>query len=88
MAKKQSNEATLFIGIHSTCVCYCDKSKEEDGDFKTIARLFFDALELKIYEPQSTLLPKIREHAAEIQARKGQEFQVSGCGQTVILGGR
>jgi hypothetical protein len=88
MAKKQSNEATLFIGIHSTCVCYCDKSKEEDGDFKTIARLFFDALELKIYEPQSTLLPKIREHAAEIQVRKGQEFQVSGCGQTVILGGR
>jgi hypothetical protein len=88
MAKKQSNEATLFIGIHSTCVCYCDKSKEEDGDFKTIARLFFDALELKIYEPQSILLPKIREHAAEIQARKGQEFQVSGCGQTVILGGR
>jgi hypothetical protein len=88
MSKKQSNKAMLFIGVRCTCVCYCDKSKEEDGDYKTVARLFFDTLELEIYEPQSTLLPEIREHAAEIQARKGQEFQVSGRGQRVILGGR
>ena len=35
----------------------------------------------------ATAEPSISEDAATIQARAGEQFQVSTCGQTVLLGG-
>jgi hypothetical protein len=34
------------------------------------------------------LLELARKHATEIQAKRGQQLVVSGCGQTVLLGSR
>ena len=50
--------------------------------------LLFSTLELEIRAPKSDLLPIIREDAAKIQARRGESYVVSGCGQTVLLGER
>jgi hypothetical protein len=38
----------LFIAVHVTCYCYCDKTKMKNGDFLEIGRLYFSPLELKI----------------------------------------
>lgn len=76
----------LFIAIFPGGIGYCDTSKEEHGDYKKIAFLGYRSLELEIHAPKSKLLPEIRAHAARIQAKRGQQFVVSGCGQTVTLG--
>ena len=62
-----------------------DKSMEKHGDYRKIALLTLDTLELIVYEPDSPLLPMVREDAARIQARRGEEFPVSAS-QTVTLG--
>jgi hypothetical protein len=80
--------AALFIGVFPTGVGYADTRVEEYGDYKVVAFLSFSTLELEIRAPKSDLLPRIKADAASIQARRGQEFIVSGCGQTVLLGGR
>jgi len=74
----------LFVGTFPTGYVYCDRSKEENGDYMKIAILFFDTLELKIYKPKSNLLEEIKENAKRY--KKGMEITVSGSGQTRILG--
>lgn len=77
----------LFAGVFPAGIGYCDTSKEEDGDFLSVAFLPFASLELDVRRPRSPLLPLIREDAAKIIARRGEQYQVSTCGQTVLLGG-
>jgi hypothetical protein len=76
----------LFIGIFPAGISYCDRTKEEHGDYKRVAFLSYATLELDVYAPRSPLLPRIQEHAAGLQARRGEEFQVSTSGQTITLG--
>jgi hypothetical protein len=78
---------SLFIGVMPTGIGYCDTSKEEHGDYQVVAFLPFRSLELEVRRPRSPLLAAIREDAARIQARRGEDYIVSGCGQTVRLGG-
>jgi hypothetical protein len=78
--------AELLIVCHATCFAYCDKSREENGDYITVARLFFSDLKLEINKPRSTLLPEIRKHAEKMQAKQGQPYPVSSSGQTITLG--
>lgn len=77
----------LFIGLFPAGIVYCDTSREEAGDYKRIAFMSYAKLDLEIDDPKSDLLGLIREAAAKIQARRGESFVVSGCGQTVLLGG-
>ena len=89
MAQNKLTEAlrdALFIGIFPGGIVYCDRTKEEHGDYKKIAFLPYGSLKLEVYAPESKLVPAIQAHAAEIQARRGQEFAISQCGQTVLLG--
>lgn len=78
----------LFVGIYPAGIVYADRRKEEHGDYKCIAFLSFDTLELTIYDKKSDLLPAIRTDAALLQARRGEEYRVSTCGQTVLLGSK
>jgi hypothetical protein len=82
-----ATDTQLFIGVFPAGISYADRTKEEDGDYKKIAFLPYRSLELEIHAPRSELLPQIKEHAATIQARRGELFEVSTCGQTVKLGG-
>lgn len=76
----------LFSGIFPTGISYADRSKTSGGDYHRVAFLSFETLELKIYDERSPLLPEIKEHAANLQARKGEPFNTSACGQPVTLG--
>ena len=79
----------FFVGIQATGVVYCDKAREENNDYLAIARVFFDTLELKWYNKETTpeaMLELIRVSSMDLQSRCGQEYQVSASGQTITLG--
>lgn len=77
----------LFIGCFATGIGYADRTREVNGDYKHLAFLSFATLKLE-EEPgiRPDLADRIRKHAATIQARRGEQYVVSGCGQTVLLG--
>lgn len=77
----------LFIGIYPCGVVYADRTRERDGDYIRLAFLCYSTLELEM-EPDCppNLEAMIRKNAATIQAMKGQQFRISTCGQTVLLG--
>jgi hypothetical protein len=79
----------LFIGHGATGIIYADKTQEENRDYKTVALLFYDTLQLKFY-PSCRLRDRfwILRHAATMEARKGEDMPITGSGQTVRLGGR
>jgi hypothetical protein len=77
----------LFCGIFPTGWSWADRAIEEHGDYQTVAYMSFEKLELEIRKPGSPLVPMIQKHAEELQAKRGQQYQVSTCGQTVMLGG-
>ena len=81
-----SLEKRLFIGVFPTCLSYSDRGREEDGDFKRVASLSFSTLELSIFDEKSPLLPLALADIERVRAMRGQEYPVSGCGQTVTLG--
>lgn len=76
----------LFIGVYPAGLVYADRAIEEHGDYAKVAFLSYASLELTVYRDRSPLLPLVREDAARMQARRGEEFQVSTAGQTVRLG--
>jgi hypothetical protein len=82
----QGSLDNLFIGVYPTGIVYADKRVEDHGNYKKVAFLSYRTLELEISVPDSDLLDAIVEDAKTIQARKGEHFQVSTSGQTVILG--
>jgi N12 class adenine-specific DNA methylase len=79
----------LFIGGVATGLSYCDRAQEEHGDYKKVANLFYDTLELKIYDHLSPLLPEIEAHAKKMQAMRGEWYPTAGSDSSgVILGNR
>lgn len=76
----------LFCGVFPGGFSWADRAIEEHGDYQTVAFMPFGTLELDIRKPGSPLLPLIQAWAAELQAKRGQQYQVSGSGQTVTLG--
>lgn len=85
---KADLDARIFSCVMSGgLVSYSDKYVEVDGDYKRLASLDLGTLELAF---RGTVRPDMRAwikaDAAKIQAKRGQQFQVSGAGQTVTLG--
>lgn len=77
----------IFAGIYPAGIVYADRGREVNRDYKRLAFLPFATLELRL-EPdcRPDFAAEIKVDAAAIQARRGQPFQVSTSGQTVILG--
>jgi hypothetical protein len=84
---RRSRAERLFIGVSATGLSYADRSREEHGDYKKVAFLPFSTLQLKVYDTKSPLLASVRADAARMQTRRGEQYVVSGTGQTVLLGG-
>lgn len=89
----------MFIGVYTTGIVYADRAREEHGDYKKIAFLPYETLELEIRDLNSPLIAEARVHAAKLQAREGDLFAIStagvadaaagiASGQTVRLGVR
>lgn len=77
----------LFVGVYPTGIVYADRSREEHGDYKRLAFLPYRTLELEWSKGvPADLKKRIESDARVIQARRGEEFQVSTAGQTVRLG--
>lgn len=77
----------VFIAIFPAGISYADRLTQTNGDYKPLAFLPFKSLELEVQKDcPAALLEDIKPHVAAIQARKGQPFQVSTCGQTITLG--
>lgn len=77
----------LFIGVFPAGLVYADRHKKEHGDYKRVAFLPYKSL---VLEPAKgvnrELLRQAAEHAATIIACRGERFQISSCGQCVVLG--
>ena len=76
----------LFAGVYPGGIVYADRTKEENGDYKRVAFLPYDTLKLRIDDHNSVLLPMVKEDAEHIIAKRGEQFSISACGQTVTLG--
>jgi hypothetical protein len=73
----------------STGIWYADRGVEVNGNYKQLAYLLFSTLELCFYPAcPEEFRPLIKAHAAELQARRGEEYIVPGTGQTITLGGK
>lgn len=79
----------LFIGKFPTCYSFCDKRKEERGDYKTICRLFYNPLRIEVKEHTKKAYPEVIAHALimlkYLQANVDQPLSVSATDQTVGL---
>jgi hypothetical protein len=77
----------LFIGIFPAGIVYADRRREECGDYQRVAFLPYRSLQLEINpRAHKQLAKQAVQHAATIQARRGEQFQISSSGQTVTLG--
>ena len=77
----------LFAGVFPGGISYADRWTEEHSDYKRLAFLDFQTLTLDIKKGcPPELRERITEDAAAIQARKGEQFRISTCGQTITLG--
>jgi hypothetical protein len=80
-------ENRLFIGRFPCGLVYADRAIEEHGDYKRVGFLSYKTL---VFEPGKKANPRLLSeairHANTIQAMRGEKFEISGCGQYVILG--
>ena len=77
----------IFAGVSPGGIVYADRTREVGGDYKRLAFLPFKSLELEFERDcPHELRPAIEADAATIQARRGEYFQISTCGQGVLLG--
>lgn len=87
--RERETKDRLFVGIFPEGISYADREREEHGDYKRLAFLHFDTLELEIYPgcPED-LRERIIKDASTIQAKAGELYPVSTSGQTVLLGSK
>jgi hypothetical protein len=82
-----SVESRLFIGIYPCGLVYADRFRVKSGDYARLAFMAYSTLALEVEaDCPHELRVKIEEHAQSIKARRGQNFQISTAGQTVVLG--
>lgn len=80
----------LFVAVMPGGLSYCDRTREEHGDYLKLAFLSYLTLRLT-FTPAGSAAPKplydeIKAHALTMQRRRGEQFQISATGQTVLLG--
>lgn len=83
---KEVLEKRIFSGVWPTGIGYSDRKHEEHGDYKKLAHLSFETLEITWYTKDPELVKWIQDDAGKIQARKGEQYQVSQCAQYITLG--
>ena len=77
----------LFIGVYPAGLVYADRLREVGGDYARLAFLPYDTLDLQVSaDCPAELRQAVIAHADRMRAKRGEAFQVSTCGQTVILG--
>jgi hypothetical protein len=77
----------VFRGVYPAGLVYADRQHEVDGDYARLAFLPFDTL-TPVWQATCprALRPEIQADMDTIRARRGEQFEISTCGQTVLLG--
>lgn len=82
-----ADDDRIFVALMPTGLWWTDRHNEEHGDYAKLAFLPFSTLELEIFPRcPKELQARIRSEASNVQARRGEPYQISTAGQTVILG--
>jgi hypothetical protein len=77
----------LFIGVYPCGLVYADRGREVAGDYARLAFLPYRTLAVEwAGDCPEAFKPAIRASVADMQARRGQPFEVSTSGQNVTLG--
>ena len=76
-----------YCGKFPCGLVYADRAIEVHGDYKRVAFLPYSSLVLEIADPNSPLIERVKSDAAALQARRGQVFAISTCGQTDAAAG-
>lgn len=77
----------IFVGVYSEGLVYSDRAVEVNGDYRALAFLSYRTLDLSFYDScPRYLMPAVVSMAQSMMWRAGDRFQVSTCGQFVILG--
>jgi hypothetical protein len=86
---KMTPAERLFCGVYPGGLVFADRGREKGGDYARLAFMPYETLEARI-EPDcpKDLRPLIEETVKGMQARRGEPFEISTCGQTVMLGSR
>jgi hypothetical protein len=84
-AEKARNR--LFAGVFPCGIVYADKGRAVAGDYARLAFLPYRELEVQFERDcPAAFRAVITADAAKVIARRGEQFEVSTCGQTVTLG--
>lgn len=87
MDTQASAQDRLFVCHMPTGLAYFDRSREEHGDYKRIANLYWrDLTFVPAKGASGEILELARQNAKTFQERKGDKIRVSSSGQTVTLG--
>jgi len=78
-------EDALFCCCMPCGFTWCDRTKEQHGDYKRIAFLPYDTMRLEIHSPRNFLISRVKEDAARLIALIGTPYAVAG-NSTIILG--
>lgn len=69
----------LFVGCFPGGLVYADRAREEQGDYKHVAFLPYDTLQLSLKQDCPVeLKSRIEEDAFYMKAQKGKLFPISG----------
>ena len=76
------------MAITPTGITFADRTREENGDYKKVAHLFFDDLTIQFYDAEAPtdLLNDIINNATTYQMRAGEQQHISATGQFITLG--
>lgn len=86
-ALHMSPEDRLLICVYPAGFSYVDRGRKVDGDYQKLAFLPFSNLVPDIAKDcPKELLPLVMADIQDLQARRGESYQVSTCGQTITLG--
>jgi hypothetical protein len=79
----------LFMGLYPTGLVFADKAVEIAGDYKRLGYINYERLVLEQVAPgcPPELLALMQAEEARMQAKRGERFETSACGQYVFLGG-
>jgi hypothetical protein len=79
----------IMCGVFPTGWSWADTAVERDGDYRKLAYMSFSKLELELQpDCPPEFKPYLEAEAAKLQARRGERYVVSTCGQYVTLGER
>lgn len=82
------SRARLFAGNYPEGIVYADKRREKSGDYARLGFLSYRTLKLDLKtDCPRGLRALVVADAAAIQARRGEFYRISSCGQGVTLGG-